>query len=532
MKKRLMALAMAAMMALGCAACGGGADTAAETEGGNTVVVAIDGGFSTLDPGYVYEKYPLLAVNACYETLFKFVENDGAPEPLLVDTYEFSDDAMTLTMTLKDGIVFASGNPMTSADVAFSINRTKNLQSNPAFLADTIASVETPDEKTIVLNLTQPDAAIIAKLAYGSFSVLDSEVVKANGGTDAEDAVTADTAQAYLDSTSAGSGMYILTSYTPDAEFVLEKNPNYWGEATNVDKYIVQIQPDSNTQMMTLANGDIDVALNLTDDTMAEIESNDSIAMINDATNTVGFVMMNMDETYGGPVSDPLVQQAIRKALDYAGMKDLVGEGTATPYSIIQTTFMGSKGERPEDYTNIEEAKALLAEAGYADGFTIDLVVSDLSMEGIMLTDMAQKVADDLAQIGITANIVTQAWSGGYGDDYRDGKLGFTVMYWGTDYNDPNVQLEFLPGASVGLRAGWTAEMDPELAALYNEAMAETDEAARVAVLEQIQDMMYENGPFIMIAQAPAHIGYNVRLEGVAISDPYALDVTKINIVG
>lgn len=531
MKKRLMALAMAALMVLGCAACGGGAEEPA-AEGGNTVVVAIGGGFATLDPGYVYEKNPTLAVNACYDTLFKFVENDGAPEPWLVDTYEFSEDGMTLTMTLKDGVVFASGNPMTSADVAFSINRTKNLQSNPAFLADTIASIDTPDDKTVVLNLTQPDAGIMAKLAYVAFAVLDSAVVKENGGTDAPDAVTADTAQAYLDTTSAGSGMYVLTSYTPDAEFVLEKNPNYWGTATNVDKYIVQIQPDANTQMMTLASGDLDVAMNMTDDTMAELEGTDGVAMINGATNTVGFIMMNMDEQYGGPVSNPLVQQAIRKAVDYAGMKDLVGEGTTVPYSLIQTTFMGNKGERPDDYTNIEEAKDLLAQAGYADGFTVDMVVSDLDMEGIPLTDMAQKVADDLAQVGITVNIVTQAWAGGYGDDYRDGKLGFTVMYWGTDYNDPNVQLEFLPGASVGLRAGWAAGMDAELAAMYAKTTAETDNDARAALLGQIQDATYENGPFVMIAQAPAHIGYNTRLEGVAISDPYTLDVTKINIVG
>ena len=74
--------------------------------------------------------------------------------------------------------------------------------------------------------------------------------------------------------------------------------------------------------------------------------------------------------------------------------------------------------------------------------------------------------------------------------------------------------------------------MDAELAALYAAATNETDNDARAAILGQIQDMTYENGPFIMIAQAPAHIGYNTRLEGVAISDPYALDVTKINIVG
>ncbi len=543
MKKKLLAITLCVAMAFGLVACGGGgessttettgteaADGENSSEGSNTVVVAMGSGFSTLDPGYVYEKYPPLIVNACYENLFKFYSNDSAPEPCLADTYEFSEDGLTLTVTLKDGMTFASGNAMTSADVLFSINRCKNLQGNPAFICDTIESMEAPDDKTIVFHLTQADSAILSKLTYSSLAILDSEVVKANGGTDAEDAASTDTAQAYLDTTSAGSGMYVMTSYTPDEEVVLEKNPNYWGEATNVDKYIIKIQPDSNTQMMTLSNGDIDVAMNMTDDTMAELAGAENVEIINGATKTVGFVMMNMNEEYGGPVSDPTVQKAIRKALDYAGIQTIVGEGTLTPYSIIQTGFMGSKGERATDYTNLDEAKELLAEAGYADGFDVDLTVCDLDMEGVALTDLAQKVKDDLAQIGINVNIVSQPWAAGYGDAYRDGTLGLTVMYWGTDYNDPNVQLEFLPGATVGLRAGWTADMDPELAALYQAAMEATDNDARIAVLEQIQDLTYEDGPFIMIAQAPAHIAHNTRLEGVAISDPYALDLTLINI--
>lgn len=513
MKKKLLAITLCVAMAFGLVACGGGgessttettgteaADGENSSEGSNTVVVAMGSGFSTLDPGYVYEKYPPLIVNACYENLFKFYSNDSAPEPCLADTYEFSEDGLTLTVTLKDGITFASGNAMTSADVLFSINRCKNLQGNPAFICDTIESMEAPDDKTIVFHLTQADSAILSKLTYSSLAILDSEVVKANGGTDAEDAASTDTAQAYLDTTSAGSGMYVMTSYTPDEEVVLEKNPNYWGEATNVDKYIIKIQPDSNTQMMTLSNGDIDVAMNMTDDTMAELAGAENVEIINGATKTVGFVMMNMNEEYGGPVSDPTVQKAIRKALDYAGIQTIVGEGTLTPYSIIQTGFMGSKGERATDYTNLDEAKELLAEAGYADGFDVDLTVCDLDMEGVALTDLAQKVKDDLAQIGINVNIVSQPWAAGYGDAYRDGTLGLTVMYWGTDYNDPNVQLEFLPGATVGLRAGWTADMDPELAALYQAAMEATDNDARIAVLEQIQDLTYEDGPFIMIA--------------------------------
>ena len=391
MKKKFLALALSLTMVLGLAACGGGSDNASSDgssaasgdSGSSTVVVAMGSGFSTLDPGYVYEKYPPMIVNACYETLFKFYSNDGAPEPCLADTYEFSEDGLTLTVTLKDGITFASGNPMTSADVAFSINRCKNLQGNPAFIADTIDSIETPDEKTIVFRLNQQDSAILSKLTYSSLSVLDSAVVKENGGTDAEDAATTDTAQSYLDTTSAGSGMYVMTSYTPDEEVVLEKNPNYWGKATNVDKYIIKIQPDSNTQMMTLSTGDIDVALNLTDDTLEELGSAENVEIVNGTTKMIGFVMMNMNEEYGGPVSNPDVQKAIRKALDYSGIRMICGDGTLTPYSIIQDGFMGSKGTRPDDYTNIEEAKQLLADAGYPDGFdpNITLFISKQNLK-------------------------------------------------------------------------------------------------------------------------------------------------------
>ena len=145
--KKLLAFALSMAVAAGCTACGGGqasTDTSAagssdstqaesSATGDNTVIVAMGSGFSTLDPGYVYEKYTQLIVNACYENLFKFYENNGTPQPCLADTYEFSEDGLTLTVKLKDGLTFASGNKITSADVAFSINRTKNLKGNPSF---------------------------------------------------------------------------------------------------------------------------------------------------------------------------------------------------------------------------------------------------------------------------------------------------------------------------------------------------------------------------------------------------------------
>ena len=448
MKKKLLTAALCLAVSLACSACGGNgadgtsagktdaaAEGASQAAGSNTVVVAMGSGFSTLDPGYVYEKYPPLIVNACYENLFKFYSNDSAPEPCLADTYEFSEDGLTLTVKLKQDVTFASGNPMTSADVLFSINRCKNLQGNPSFICDTIESMEAPDDYTVVFHLTQADSAILSKLTYSSTAVLDSAVVKEHGGTDAEDASSTDTAQSYLDTASAGSGMYVMTSYIPDQEVVLEKNPNYWGEATNVDKYIIKIQPDANTQMMTLSGGDIDVAMNMTDDTMSELEGAENISIINGATKTVGFVMMNMDEAYGGPVSNPQVQNAIRRALDYTGIQTICGSGTITPYDIIQVGFMGSKGERPADYTNLEEAKALLAEAGYPDGFTME-IAADMSASDTM-TMALEIIKEQLAQVGINAEIKNydeSTWL----ETRKSGELGSFISTWTADYNDPD----------------------------------------------------------------------------------------------
>ncbi|MFR5731311.1 MAG: hypothetical protein ACLUD2_04445 [Clostridium sp.] len=114
--------------------------------------------------------------------------------------------------------------------------------------------------------------------------------------------------------------------------------------------------------------------------------------------------------------------------------------------------------------------------------------------------------------------------------NYRNGTLGFTVMYWGVDYSDPNVQLEFLPGGVVGQRAGWTAEKDPELAAMYQEAMEATDDTARADVLGKSRMPCMRMGRSLSSHKAPAHIAHSTRLAGVDIFDSYTIDLTEINV--
>ncbi|MEG1500486.1 MAG: ABC transporter substrate-binding protein, partial [Clostridiales bacterium] len=184
MKKALLVLLLTLTMlfTFGC----GGDDqkdgTATDVNGANQVIIAIEPDYVTMDPGYCYEMYAPMIVNAAYDTLFRFTKEDEPPVPHLVDTYEVSPDNLVYTFELKPDIKFASGNPLTAADVKFSFDRMKYLQSNASSLATGIKSVEAKDDTTVIVTLSQPDSAFLAKTTYCSFGVLDSKVVGENGG--------------------------------------------------------------------------------------------------------------------------------------------------------------------------------------------------------------------------------------------------------------------------------------------------------------------------------------------------------------
>ena len=503
MKKKLLAAVLCLAMALTTAACGSSSDSADSSEpaaegttedtasgsssdGSNTVVVAMGSGFSTLDPGYVYEKYPPLIMNACYENLFKFYSNDGAPEPCLADTYEFSDDNLTLTVNLKQNVTFASGNPMTSADVAFSINRCKNLQGNPSFICDTIESIETPDDLTVVFHLTQPDSAILSKLTYPSMCVLDSAVVKENGGTDAEDASTADTAQAYLDTTSAGSGMYVMTSYTPDQEIVLEKNENYWNaDAVKLDTITYRFFDDTQSMANAYEAGEVDVATSLQSEVMERYEGSEDL-MVTDLIAT-RYIYPNLDVE---PLDDVRVRKAISLAINREELCSAVGKDTSPTYNLV-SKYMTDKttgeyfvdGAAQPFEEDVEEARRLLAEAGYPDGEGFPVLTykyPTLEMD----SDTAQVIKEQLKQnLNIDINLQAQELQTNYSDRHAK-NFELCRMNWTADFADPDTYLSMLLSNST---YNCSNIADEEYDSLVLRAQTETDAKTRMELMHEAE---------------------------------------------
>jgi peptide/nickel transport system substrate-binding protein len=481
----------------------------------------------SLDPARGFSFTGTVIFKATYNTLVTFPD-DSTDEviPSVATEWEVSDDGTVYTFILRDDVVFANGDPLTASDVVFSINRLKHVEGNPSFLAETIASAEAPDDTTVVLTLTQPDPTILARLVNTAFSIVNADQATAEGATDAEGAAESDTAEAWFNSNSAGSGPYILESWEPSVETVLARNENYWGEAAYFDRVIITNMPEAATQKTALEAGDIDMALDLTRDQVATMED-PSITVYQGAGVIIMFLIMNEDAEIGGPVADPQVQMAVRLALDYAGYTALWGG--VNPASVIPAGFFGAYGPEEALTRDLDRARELLSEAGYADGFTITMHYPSWTYGGVNWDTQAQKIQADLAEVGITVELSPEE-IGTSLESYRAAQQGLGMWLWGPDFLDPGNYVAFLPDQLVGLRVNWTdANADETIIGLRDQAIVEIDPDTRVSVFQGIQDYLQENGPFAPFLQPGVQIAYRSDIQGQVYHAQYNLDVTQLS---
>ena len=500
---------------------------APEAAGGQKLVIGQSMTYTTLDPANCYESESEMILHNTYNTLLvPEVGDDANLLPSAAESWTISDDGLTYVFKIKEGVKFTTGKEMTAEDAAYCLNRLQGIQGKPSFLLDTMESAEATGDYELTLKLNQVNPAILSILSRGFFGIYDSEVAKANGGTCDEN----DTFQSYADANpSIGSGAYQITSYTSGSEVVMDKFADAVLTVGNLDRVIVRNIDDSSTQQMELQAGDLDIAMNLTADHTDLMTNLESIQLINSASFDIFFLMLNASEEYGKELANPKVREAFRYALDYEGLCLLAGNGAKTPMSIIPDGFFGYAGDTTIT-RDVDKAKELLAEAGYENGFEFTCgVIPDMAPDGVSFMTCAEKIAMDLAEIGVTMKIDSQEVSV-YLQGYRDGTQQAVVGQWGPDYFDSLNQLAFLPGEMVGLRAGWTAEMAPELSEKGKAASMETDDAARKALIEEIQaDMEAEASPFIVYLQPGRVLAVDSQLENVIPSSGYMLDFSVIN---
>ena len=233
-------LPLTAAIALVCALAAYGATSRSSA----TATLVVDNSFTikTADPQRAFDPTASIIDRAIFDTLFTYNKGDlTTPIPLLVQSWKTSNGAKTFTFQLKRNVHFANGSPLTSADVVFSLNRLINIKGNPAFLLAGI-TVSAHGKYTVVMKSATPATQLTAILANPSTGIVNSKLVKANGGTSAANASAADKAEQWLNSPAsvgAGSGQYTLKSYSTTSQVTLSPNPKYWGSKKPAMKTVV-----------------------------------------------------------------------------------------------------------------------------------------------------------------------------------------------------------------------------------------------------------------------------------------------------
>jgi peptide/nickel transport system substrate-binding protein len=491
----------------------------------NTLVIGKSFDLVTMDPGRMFETTGGIIIPAMYDTLLTFQNNDvTTPVPSLAASWEASEDATEFTFTLRDDAVFSDGSPVEAKDVAFSLNRVRELKSSGAFLMEGVTA-EAVDATTVVLTSEQPNPALPRIMPTPTLGIVNSDVVIENGGTDQAGADAEDGAEEFLNATSAGSGPYILESFSTTSETVVARNPEYVGPTPAAFDRIVISNKDVTTQAIDVQNGNADIVMDLASDQLSQLRSAEGLTIDETASPTIFFLFANANPEVSAVTSNPDFVEAVRYGLDYAGILELAGEGAVQAPGVIPDTFLGALAPDLAVQRDVARAQEALARCGCEDE-TIQLEYpSDLTVSGLSFGPIAERIVANLDEVGISVELLPGPVATTL-ENYRAGTEQMGLWLWNPDYPDPQDYLVFGPGALVGLRAGWAEGADAEIEEVAQGAATNVDDDVRVPLFEEFQQLLNERGPFFPLFQPTSSVvSVSSRVSGASFHPTLLLDV-------
>jgi peptide/nickel transport system substrate-binding protein len=305
---------------------------------------------------------------------------------------------------------------------------------------------------------------------------------------------------------------------------VFKRNPHYVGDKPVYSRVVLQ-NVKGPSQKIDVQGGQAQLALNLNAQQVNGLASG-SIKVIKTPSANVGYLWLNQNaQVSGGVTNKPDFVKAVRHAIDYKAIQTIAGSGSTQPGGIVPSQFLGSLASDENNTTDAAAAKSDLSAAKY-NGQSITLSYpTDAALDGVSFADMAQSVQSDLKTAGITVKlnglpIATLL------DSFRAGKLQAGLMYWGPDFPDPSDYLTFSPGEGLGLRAGWTKSMSPEVTKAKEAAIAAQGDA-RAAAYQAWQKAANADGAFVPLVQAAKYAVTN-GVSGVTQNAIWTVDLATI----
>jgi len=522
MKKKLLALALAGTLL--CAAltgCGGSTDkpsadgtgTGTEAPGAtlsgpeeraqaNELNVGIaqdlDG---SLDPHKAVAAGTKEVMFNVFEGLMK-PTSTGDLIPAVAEDYIISEDRLTYTFTVREGIQFHNGDAVTAEDVKYSIERVAAATETGVVQVEAlsiIAGIEVIDERTVAIALTEPSNEFLACLTV---AILPADYTE-------------------QDAKPVGTGPFKFVSRTAQDSIVLEKNEAYWGTPAGLNKVTFKIIENADSIIMALQSGAVDMFSHLTSTQVAQL--GDEFSVVEGTMNLVQALYLNNAEK---PFDDVRVRQALCYAVDKQMILDFAFDGYG---SLIGSSMYPAFGkyfdESLIDYYqyDVAKAKSLLAEAGYPDGFSMTITVPSNYQPHI---DTAQVVAEQLKAIGVTAEIQLVEWGTWLSDVYGGRQFQSTMVGFDASTMTARALLE-------RWTSGYSKNMinynSPEYDALFAKAQASYDDAEQTEIYKEMTRNLTENAANVYIQDMADLVAVRKGVEGVTFYPIYVMDLSGVH---
>nr|WP_241666146.1 ABC transporter substrate-binding protein [Planococcus koreensis] len=486
----------------------GGSESAAAQD---TLIFARGGDSVSLDPSEVTDGESENVAQSILETLTTFAEGETTVEPMLATEWNESEDGLTYTFTLREGVKFHDGTDFNAEAVVFNFERWMNGNADnfpmygsvfggyKADAAHNIASVRAVDASTVEIKLNGPQPTLLKDLALTPLSISSPAAIEQSG-------------EEYK-SNPVGTGPFIFKEWVRNDRIVLEKNSEYWLDGyPKLEQVIFRTIPDNSARLNALLSGEVDLIAGLDSENHAQIEENPELALFSRPPLNLGYLGMTLTHE---PFDDPLVRQALSHAVNKDALVEaFFGEGAIAAKNPIPPAVEGyNDAIEPYPY-DPEKAKELLAEAGLPDGFEMELYAMPVSRpympDGAKVAEYLQS---NFAEIGVKAEIVTFEWAT-YIEKALNGEADAFLLGWtGMNGDADNFLYTLWHGDNIG-STNSTQYDNPELNKLLDQARTTTDQEERNEIYKQAQVIMHEDPPVIPLVHTSPTLAGKENITG------------------
>lgn len=525
MKKGLLffltALLSVALFVAGCSQSGGSGENGEEASGEGSVdsstgekVISIgqDYDLSNLDPALITTVTDgQMAINI-FDSLMLFDPEKGEIVEGLAESYEVSDDGLTYTFKLREGVQFHKGyGEMTSEDVKFTLERIIDPETNAknrSFLL-TIDEINTPDDYTVEIKLNENDPMLIENLSQYWTGIVSKKAVEEKG----ED----------FNSDPIGTGPFMFDSWEPQTATTLVKNEDWYRDEVKLDKVRFVPIPEPSTLYLSFESGDLDIIQVSDPERLEQYENDDRFYIEREPGYIVRHIGFNTEKE---PFDDVRVRKALTYGFDRQTLLDEVLTGLSIPaHGTIPPNVTGYEEEVAKYPYDPEKAKELLAEAGYADGLSFTFPVPN--MDRFMTP--ATVFQADMEKIGVDVEIeVVEATT--YLEEAREGKYPLFVLS-NSQTGVPDFILNRIYNSeNAGGGDNYTQYKNDDVDAWLDELGNTLDEEKRQEILSNIQKQLAEDVPYIWIDHEEHIFAVNNRVEGYHVTPTRSLQVYTVDV--